>query len=315
MSIVLNDEFPVVGAHFGYKKPMTKTLQMLLSYESRCIQFYFGYYQPSYNASNYARSTLTEKDCIDSAKIVYDNALHIYSHYPNAFNLAYSRDLIENGIIGLDHEIRQLDPLYGGTVVHMGAETKNTTTSEIGNVENFIDNLVFVAQLESVTKRKLNKDERKRGFNKYPLLLENSAADKKKFGSSLKEIGDILDYISEEVGDKHGIGICLDTQHMYGAGEYNLSKTKEIDRLFHDIEKYISIDRLSLFHLNDSAVPFNSKKDQHTSVGLGDGYIWSNGNDSLKLLMEKCKEYNIDCIMESPQFYPRDVETIRDFFL
>ena len=314
MSLIPGDEFPVVGAHFGYSKPMHKTLDKLVNVlDSRCIQFYFGFYQPSYKVTNYARSTLPNDDSKLSKKIVYDNALHIYSHYPNAFNLAYSQELIGNAIVGLDHEIRQLNPLYGGTVVHMGAATTNGATKEVGTEENFVDNLLFVAQLESVSKRKLNKKEKKKGFNRYPLLLENSAADKMKFGSSLQEIGDLLDYLDED-SPGNGVGVCLDTQHLFGAGEYNLGRKSEVNRLFHDVDKYIGIDKLSLFHLNDSAVEFATKKDAHTSVGLGDGYIWGNSISALKKLMVKCKEYDIDCIMESPQFYSRDVETIRSFF-
>jgi deoxyribonuclease-4 len=62
------------------------------------------------------------------------------------------------------------------------------------------------------------------------------------------------------------VGVCLDSCHVYSAG-YDL--VNDYDGVWARFEDTIGRDRLRVLHLNDSKVPFGSKKDRHELIGEG----------------------------------------------
>ena len=98
------------------------------------------------------------------------------------------------------------------------------------------------------------------------------------------------------------IGVCVDTAHIFGFGEYDISKLSEMTRMFDEFEKVIGIDYLKLIHLNDSAAKLKTRKDRHQLIG--DGYIWSENKDSLEYLLNFCKKHDIPIVLETE---PHDV--------
>jgi len=59
--------------------------------------------------------------------------------------------------------------------------------------------------------------------------------------------------------------------------------------------------------LNDSAVPFASKKDRHECLGYGS--IWKEDDKSLQYLLTKCAEKQIPVVLETPNIL-KDMNTI-----
>ncbi|HMB17188.1 MAG TPA: deoxyribonuclease IV, partial [Pelovirga sp.] len=68
--------------------------------------------------------------------------------------------------------------------------------------------------------------------------------------------------------DSGRFGLCLDTCHAFVAG-YDISASQGYEHLMEQIERLIGIDRLQLFHLNDSKKPLGSRVDRHEHVGQG----------------------------------------------
>ena len=56
--------------------------------------------------------------------------------------------------------------------------------------------------------------------------------------------------------------------------------------------------RPDVIHLNDSKKKIRSNADRHENIG--EGYIWSENDEGLKSLLNMCYEYDIDCILETP---------------
>ena len=80
--------------------------------------------------------------------------------------------------------------------------------------------------------------------------------------------------------------------NVFGAG-------KDFDTFVEEFTNRIGLDKLSLFHLNDSRVPFASKKDRHENLTVG--HIFSdNGCRGLKYLLSFVRQYRIPCIGEPP---------------
>ncbi|MEK7636487.1 MAG: deoxyribonuclease IV [Patescibacteria group bacterium] len=111
------------------------------------------------------------------------------------------------------------------------------------------------------------------------LVIENSAGGGQKIGSSIKEIGTII----QRVGDQR-VKMCFDTAHAFEAGIIESYTAKNITALVSDIKKYIGIKKLVALHINDSKSPFNSHYDRHENIG--EGYL---GLSAFKnLLCEPC---------------------------
>jgi len=120
------------------------------------------------------------------------------------------------------------------------------------------------------------------------LLLENSAGQQGKIGS-LPELKDILDAIPSP-----RLRVCLDTAHAFEAG-YNFTTLEGIEMWIKEIESTIGLDKIELFHLNDSKTPLGSGRDNHQNIG--DGFI---GESGLKNLINHLKFAHLPLILEVP---------------
>lgn len=95
------------------------------------------------------------------------------------------------------------------------------------------------------------------------LLLETMAGQGTEIGS-LPEISDII----KASGNPPGLGVCLDTCHLFSAG-YDLTQKDGVKKLIDDLDKYVGLEKVKAVHLNDSKYPLGSKKDRHELIGKG----------------------------------------------
>jgi deoxyribonuclease-4 len=66
------------------------------------------------------------------------------------------------------------------------------------------------------------------------------------------------------------VGVCFDTCHAHAAG-YDLTTDEGYDRVFAELARTVTFDRLHAFHLNDSKVPLGARVDRHQEIG--DGFL------------------------------------------
>jgi deoxyribonuclease IV len=96
------------------------------------------------------------------------------------------------------------------------------------------------------------------------LLMENSAGAGGTIGRSLDELATIF----ERLEAHPGLGICLDSCHLFVSG-VDVTKPDELDRLVDDVDTRIGLDRLRVLHVNDAAAPLGSNRDRHANIGEG----------------------------------------------
>lgn len=112
------------------------------------------------------------------------------------------------------------------------------------------------------------------------ILLENSSGYRNSMGSSMDELGRMID----SVGSSR-LGVCLDTCHAYANG-YDVSSRKGTIALMDEIESSFGLDKVKLVHLNDSRYELGSKLDRHWNIGKGHigrkGFVQFFGNSRLK---------------------------------
>jgi deoxyribonuclease-4 len=96
------------------------------------------------------------------------------------------------------------------------------------------------------------------------ILLEITAGAGTTVGASFQNLESILRGVPSEHQGR--LGICFDTCHAYSAG-YDLAG--DYDGVWAAFHSELGLDRLQLFHMNDSKNPFASRKDRHQHLGEG----------------------------------------------
>ncbi len=123
------------------------------------------------------------------------------------------------------------------------------------------------------------------------ILLELTAGSGTTVGGSFEDLAGILERIPREL--HHRLGVCFDTCHAYSAG-YDL--VRDYEGVWEAFDGTLGLDRLGLFHLNDSKHPFASRKDRHQHLGEG-----SLGAEPFRRLVQDPRFPDIPKILETPK--------------
>ena len=125
---------------------------------------------------------------------------------------------------------------------------------------------------------------------KTKLLVETTAGQGTCVGHRFEQIG----YILQRVKDEIPIGVCIDTCHIFSAG-YDITTFEAWNQTLEDFEKYIGLEYLCAFHLNDSKHLLGEKKDRHAN--LGKGFI---GLECFRFLMTDPRVKHLPKYLETP---------------
>ena len=94
------------------------------------------------------------------------------------------------------------------------------------------------------------------------LLIENQAGDHGDMGMTLEESVKIRELANEP----EKIGFCMDTCHLFAAGQWDIERT---DKLLDRGKELGYWEHLTSVHLNDSKYGAGSRKDRHARPGQG----------------------------------------------
>jgi deoxyribonuclease-4 len=136
------------------------------------------------------------------------------------------------------------------------------------------------------------------------VLLETTAGQGTNLGYRFEHIRQVI----ESVEQKHRIGVCLDTCHIFTAG-YDLRTAKSYRATFDKFDRIIGIENLKVLHLNDAKSGFRSRVDRHEHIGKG-----KIGLKAFNLLINDQRFEKIPMIIETPQseeMHQTNLETLR----
>ena len=136
-------------------------------------------------------------------------------------------------------------------------------------------------------------------------VIENTAGQGSNLGFSFEQIAEIID----QVKDKTHVGVCFDTCHAFAAG-YDVRTRENCDKVFADFERIIGFNYLKGMHLNDSKGTFQSHKDRHHSLGLGEI-----GWEVFRYIMQDDRFVNIPMVLETiePALWADEIQTLYRF--
>ena len=96
------------------------------------------------------------------------------------------------------------------------------------------------------------------------VILEHTAGQGRTVGHRFEHLRTIL----EHMDGSPRIGVCLDTCHLVASG-YDIVSEQGYQETFAEFDRLVGIDRLRVFHGNDSKKPCGSRVDRHEHIGQG----------------------------------------------
>jgi deoxyribonuclease IV len=132
------------------------------------------------------------------------------------------------------------------------------------------------------------------------LVLENSAGAGNLAGGTLEELGAFVRAVPHPQ-----LGICLDTAHAWATG-YEINSKAGVDRFIDEASIQIGIDRIMMFHFNDTQVPLGASRDRHWHIGEG-----SIGFEGFRALLAHPELREKTAILETPGTVEDDLRNMQ----
>ena len=178
-----------------------------------------------------------------------ESGLPIVAHNSYLINIAAAdRTLRQKSIAALLEELDRAEMLgLDGLVMHPGSYT---SSSEAQGLQRIAAGLAGIL--------------RRRPRARVRILLEHTAGQGTNLGHRFEHLAAII----EALDGSPRIGVCLDTCHLLASG-YDLCSAEGYAATFAAFDRLVGLDRLALFHLNDSKKPCGSRVDRHEHIGRG----------------------------------------------
>jgi deoxyribonuclease-4 len=96
------------------------------------------------------------------------------------------------------------------------------------------------------------------------VLFEHTAGQGRTLGYRFEQLRVIIEHLD---GSPRA-GVCLDTCHLVASG-YDIASAAGYCDVFARFERLVGLERLKLFHGNDSKRPCGSRVDRHEHIGEG----------------------------------------------
>jgi deoxyribonuclease-4 len=112
--------------------------------------------------------------------------------------------------------------------------------------------------------RALDEAARRAGPARCRIVLETTAGQGTVLGWRFEHLRGILDRVREP----GRLAVCFDTCHVFAAG-YDLRTPAAVGETLDAFDRVIGLDRLAVFHFNDSKQGLGSRVDRHEHLGRG----------------------------------------------
>jgi deoxyribonuclease-4 len=178
---------------------------------------------------------------------------HTVSHDSYLINLASPDPVLRQKSIDLfEEEVRRCEVLkIPYLVTHPGAHmgTRDDANDESAGIAR-------IAEALDAVMCKFSKD-------KTVVCLESTAGQGSSIGHKLEHLSSII----EKTKCHKRLGVCLDTAHLFAAG-YDF-RGRKYSSLMKQLESLDLLDRIRVWHLNDSKKDLGTRVDRHDHIGIG----------------------------------------------
>jgi len=258
-----------IGSHVGMagKKMLVGAVEEAMSYGANSFMIYTGAPQ------NTRRKPVEELNIEAGWDKMRENGFDEFIvHAPYIINLGNTikPETFELATEFLAEEVRRSEALGAKTIVlHPGAHVG--AGCEAG-LQRIVEGLDMV----------LHEDM------KITIALETMAGKGTELGRSFEELAYIINHV--KLSDK--LMVCFDTCHVHDAG-YDI--VNDFDGVMAEFDRAVGIDKIAVFHINDSKNVVGAKKDRHENIGFGEI-----GWEALEYIVHHPEYLHITKILETP---------------
>jgi deoxyribonuclease-4 len=269
---------PLLGAHMSISGGCANAARSAIRFECNTLQLF------TKSPSQWTAAPPSDADVQAFHALVAEAGLRLpTAHNAYLINLATSKDeLYQRSIEAMVLELERAERL-GLTylVSHPGAHMGAGEEAGIDRVAAALDRIHERCPNVAVT-----------------ILLETTAGQGSTLGHRFEHLAGIL----ERVREPERLGVCFDTCHVFAAG-YSLATEADYDATFTQFGRLIGLERLKVFHVNDSVKPLGSRVDRHAGIGGG-----AMGLEPFRFLMTDERFREVPMILETPKEGPNGEE-------
>ena len=272
----------VLGTHMSIAGGLNKTAQNVVKMNANTMQIF----SRNPRGSNFKNPS--EKEVEEFQKIRKEHHFGpILAHAPYTMNLASAKpEVYEFACDVIREDIQRMDNLgIENIVFHPGSHTGIGTEAGIKNIIRGLNQAITESQ-------------------NIMVLLETMSGKGTEIGVRFEELKTIRDGVNHP----EKVGICLDTCHVFSAG-YDI--VNHLEEVLDELDENIGLSYLKAIHLNDSMMPFGSKKDRHATIG--DGEI---GLEALMKVITNPRLAGIPFYLETPlddAGHKKEIQMIKEY--
>ncbi len=261
-----------LGSHVSMKgaSMLEGSVEEALSYGANAFMVYTGAPQ---NTKRKAVDSLRIEEAharMEEAGIALED---VVIHAPYIINLANADE--EKRAFAVDFLIEEVkrSAAIGAKdiVLHPGNHLDDTLEKAVSRVAESLDRVLAATEGLSVR-----------------IALETMSGKGTEVGRRFEELAAVI----EKTRHAERLFVCFDTCHTHDAG-YDVKE--DFAGVMREFDRIIGLDRLSVFHINDSKNPRGANKDRHANLGLG--HI---GFDALAAIVHDAEYAHIPKILETP---------------
>lgn len=265
----------LIGAHISTKGGLHTVFERAAAIEATAVALF------AKNSNQWKGKTMSDDDVATFAS--QRTVQPMLTHASYLINLATTNpEFHSKSIAGMIDELDRAERLgIHAVVLHPGAHLNAGADAGLDQIARSLDQIhAAIPDHRVVT------------------LLETAAGQGSCVGCTFEELGRIIDLVE----DKRRVGICIDTCHVFAAG-YEIRTREGYDRMMDEVERFVGIENVGAFHLNDSKKGLGSRVDRHQHIGEGEI-----GLEAFRMLLNDARFARIPKLLETP----KTVETESD---
>ncbi len=235
---------PLLGSHLSIAGGYYKAVEAAAALKMDCVQIF------TKNNNQWKGKALSGEDVALFRDAIERTGIRMpCGHDSYLINLASpSESLWKQSLDAFVIEIERAEALgLVGLVIHPGSRVDSSEEEGLRRI---------ILAIDEACKRTPHA--------KVQIWLETTAGQGSSLGHRFEHLRAILDGVKE----RHRLGICIDSCHVFAAG-YPLSSPEEYRATLAQFDAIVGLDWVRAFHLNDSKREFGSRVDRHEHIGKG----------------------------------------------
>jgi deoxyribonuclease IV len=262
---------PRLGAHLSIAGGLPRAVDRAAASRCEALQIF------TKSAGQWRARALPDEEVALFRRRVVETGIHpVVAHNSYLINLAAaSPTLRAQSLDALRDEYDRAEALgLDGLVMHPGSYTTGTEQEGLRLIGDAIGLLLA---------------DRPRA--RTMILLEHTAGQGTNLGHRFEHLASIL----ERLNGSPRVGVCLDTCHLLTAG-YDICSERGYEDTFRQLAQIVGLDRVRVFHLNDSKKPCGSRVDRHEHIGKG-----CLGLEPFRRLLNDPRFADLPMLLETPK--------------